>query len=197
MDQPLGAAVGNAIEMIECIEMLKTGSGPTDLKEVTIQLCAQMCEAAGKVRTIAEGRKLAMEKLSDGSAWKKFQQMVEFQGGTLRVIHDTSLFAKSPKRAEWKAPRRGFITKMDCEEIGRIVVDLGGGRKKASDAVDPSVGLIFHKKLGAKITAGETIVTAYLPDGLDIPAWEKRFFAAITISPQRKPVPKLILETLS
>ncbi len=156
MDQPLGNAVGNAIEMIECIEMLKTGSGPTDLKEVTIQLTAQMLEAAGKVRTVAEGRKLATEKLMDGSAWKKFQQMVEFQGGTLRVIHDTSLFAKAPKKAEWKAARRGYITKMDCEEIGRMIVDLGGGRKKTSDVVDSAIGFYFHKKLGAKVAAGSS-----------------------------------------
>ncbi len=197
MDQPLGNAVGNAIEIIECIEMLKTGSGPSDLKEVTIQLTAQMLEASGKVRTLAEGRKLATDRLTDGSAWKKFQQLVEFQGGSLRVIHDTTLFAKAPKMVEWKAPRRGFITKMNGEELGRMVVDLGGGRKKTSDVVDPTVGFYFQKKLGAKVAAGEPIVTAYLPDGLDIPAWEKRFHAAVTISPQRKPVPKLILETLT
>jgi pyrimidine-nucleoside phosphorylase len=197
MDQPLGNAVGNAIEMVECIEMLKTGSGPSDLKEVTIQLCAQMLDASKKVRSLSEGRKLALEKLADGSAWKKFQQMVEFQGGSLRVIHDPTLFAKSPKVAEWKAPRRGYITKMNCEELGRMVVDLGGGRKKTTDVVDPSVGLYFHKKLGAKLSAGDVIATAYLPDGLDVTAWEKRFLAALTISPQRKPVPKLVLETLS
>jgi thymidine phosphorylase len=197
MDQPLGNAVGNALEIIECIELMKTGSGPTDLKEVTIQLTAQMLEAAGKVRTVTEGRKLACERLADGSAWKKFQQMVEFQGGSSRVLHDTSLFAKPAKKTEWKAPRRGYVTKMDCEELGRMVVDLGGGRKKTSDLVDPAVGFLFHKKLGAKVAAGDPIATAYLPDGLDVSAWEKRFQAAITISPQRKPVPKLILETLS
>lgn len=197
MDQPLGNAVGNSLEIIECIEMLKTGSGPADLKEITLQLCAQMCEASGKVRTLAQGRKLAADRLADGTAWRKFQQMVEFQGGSLRVIHDPSLFAKAPKKAEWKSPRRGFITKMNCEELGRMVVDLGGGRKKASDPVDPAVGFVFHKKLGAKVAAGDPLVTAYLPDGLDISAWEKRFLAAVTISPQRKPVPKLIMETLS
>jgi pyrimidine-nucleoside phosphorylase len=197
MDQPLGNAVGNAIEMVECIDMLKTGSGPADLREVTIQLCAQMLDAAGKVRTLAEGRKLAIERLTDGSAWKKFQQMVEFQGGSLRVVHDTSLFPTAPKKVAWKAHRRGYITKMDCEEIGRIVVDLGGGRKKTTDTIDFAVGLIFHKKLGAKVSAGDSIATAHLPDGLDVVAWEKRFQAAVQISPQRKPVPKLILETLS
>ncbi len=196
MDQPLGNTVGNAIEIAECIEMLKTGSGATDLKEVTIQLCAQMLEAGGKVSTVAAGRKIASEKLADGSAWRKFQQMVEFQGGSLRVIHDPGQLPRAPVVVEWKAPKRGYITKMDCEEIGRIVVDLGGGRKKTSDVVDPGVGIHFHRKLGVKVATGETIATAYLPSGADPILWEKRFLAAIQINPQRKPVPKLILDTL-
>lgn len=196
MDQPLGNTVGNAIEIIECIEMLKTGTGASDLKEVTIQLCAQMLEAGGTVKTIAAGRKLATDKLMDGSAWKKFQQMVEFQGGSLQMIHHTTLFPQAPNKVEWKAGKRGYITKMNAEELGRMIVDLGGGRKKTADKIDPSVGFYFHKKLGAKVAAGDPIVTAYLPHGLDTPAWERRFQSAITISPQRKTVPKLIMETL-
>ncbi len=196
MDQPLGNTVGNAIEIAECIEMLKTGSGATDLKEVTIQLCAQMLEAGRKVSTIAAGRKLALEKLADGSAWRKFQQMVEFQGGSLAMIHDPKKLPSAPVVVEWKAPRRGYLTKMDSEEIGRIVVDLGGGRRKASDTVDPAVGIHFHKKLGAKLAPGDLIATGYLPRGADPVLWEKRFLATLKINPQRKPVPKLILETL-
>lgn len=196
MDQPLGNAVGNAIEIVECIEMMKTGSGAGDLKEVTIQLCAQMLETGGAVKTIAAGRKLATEKLADGSAWRKFQQMVELHGGSLKMINDSSLFPQAPNKVEWKAPKRGYITKMDTQEIGRMIVDLGGGRVKTSDKIDPSVGFYFNKKLGAKVSTGDSVVTAYLPHGLDNGAWEKRFQAAVTVSPQRKPVPKLIIETL-
>lgn len=196
MDQPLGNTVGNSIEIIECIEMLRTGTGASDLKEVTIQLCAQMLEAGGSVKSIAAGRKLAAEKLTDGSAWKKFQQMVEFQGGSLKMIHNPSLFSQAPNKVEWKAGKRGYITKMNGEELGRMIVDLGGGRKKTTDKIDPSVGFTFHKKLGAKVSSGDPIVTAYLPDGIDLEAWERRFHRAVTISPQRKPVPKLIMETL-
>jgi len=196
MDQPLGNTVGNAIEIVECIEMLKTGTGASDLKEVTIQLCAQMLEAGGTVKTIAAGRKLANEKLMDGSAWKKFQQMVEFQGGSLKMIHHTTLFPQAPNKVEWKAGKRGYITKMNAEELGRMIVDLGGGRKKTADKIDPSVGFYFHKKLGAKVAAGDSIVTAYLPHGIDTAAWERRFQSALTISLQRKSVPKLIMETL-
>jgi pyrimidine-nucleoside phosphorylase len=196
MDQPLGTAVGNGLEIVECIEMLRTGSGAPDLKEVTIQLCALMLEAGGLVRNVAAGRKLAAERLADGSAWKKFQQMVEFQGGSTRMLHDLSLFPKAAHVVEWKAMKRGFLTKMDNEEIGRMIIDLGGGRKKTSDTIDPSVGFVFHKKLGAKLVPGDSIVTAYLPKGADVRAWEKRFQAALQIGPQRKAVPKLILETL-
>jgi pyrimidine-nucleoside phosphorylase len=196
MDQPLGTAVGNGLEIVECIELLRTGSGAPDLKEVTIQLCALMLEAGGLVRNIATGRKLAGERLADGSAWKKFQQMVEFQGGRTRMLHDLTLFPKAAHVVEWKAMKRGFLTKMDNEEIGRMIIDLGGGRKKTSDAIDPSVGFVFHKKLGAKLAPGDAIVTAYLPKGADRLAWEKRFQAALQIGPQRKAVPKLILETL-
>jgi pyrimidine-nucleoside phosphorylase len=196
MDQPLGAAVGNGLEIVECIEMLKTGSGAPDLKEVTVQLCALMLEAGGKARNLAAGRKLALDRLADGSAWKKFQQMVEFQGGSVRMIHDPSLFPKAAHIVDWKASRRGYITKINNEEVGRMLVDLGGGRKKTSDSVDPSVGFVFHKKLGAKIAPGDPIVTAHLPKGADPATWEKRFQAALTIGPQRKAVPKLIMETL-
>jgi pyrimidine-nucleoside phosphorylase/thymidine phosphorylase len=196
MDQPLGCAVGNAIEMVECIEMLKSGTGPADLKEVTIQLCALMLEAGGVVRNVAAGRKLALERLADGSAWAKFQKLVEFQGGSLRPIHDPSLFARAPNVVEWKAPKRGYVVKMNCEEIGRMVVDIGGGRKKTTDAVDPAVGFYFHKKLGSKVAAGETLVTAHLPAGADFAALEKRFHAAVQIGSQRKPVPKLVIETI-
>lgn len=196
MDQPLGEAVGNALEVVECIEMMKTGTGPADLKEVTIQLCAHMLEAGGVVKNLAQGRKLATEKLQNGAAWKKFQEMVEFQGGSLKQIHDTSLLPKAPKVVEWKAPKKGHIVKMNAQEIGQILVDLGGGRKQTSDSVDPSVGLVFHKKLGAQVRSGDVMVTAHLPTGADAAAFEKRFLAAVEIRSERKAVPKLISDVL-
>ena len=196
MDQPLGFTVGNSLEIIECIEMLKTGTGALDLKEVTLQLCAHMLEAGGSVKTIAQGRKLAAEKLANGSAWRKFQEMVEAQGGSLPQIHATELFTPAPKVVEWKAPKKGYITRINTQEIGQMLVDLGGGRKKTTDRVDWSVGFVFHKKLGVKVSAGDVLVTAHLPDGINTGTWEKRFQSCIEIRTERKPVPKLIAEVL-
>ncbi len=196
MDQPLGYAVGNSLEVIECIEMMKTGTGALDLKEVTIQLCAHMLEAGGTVKTIAQGRKLAAENLANGAAWRKFQEMVEAQGGSLKQIHSTELFPKAHKIVQWKAHKKGYLIKINAQEIGQMLVDLGGGRKKTSDRVDPSVGFVFHKKLGALISSSDVLVTAHLPDGADVGAWEKRFQSALEIRSQRKTVPKLIAEVL-
>jgi pyrimidine-nucleoside phosphorylase len=196
MDQPLGFAVGNSLEVIECIEMMKTGTGALDLKEVTIQLCAHMLEAGGKVKTIAQGRKLAAQNLANGSAWRKFQEMVEAQGGSLKQIHSTELFPLAHKIVQWKSPKKGYIVKMDTHEIGQMLVDLGGGRKKTSDEVDPSVGFVFHKKLGALVSTHDVLVTAHLPSGVDVGAWEKRFQSTLEIRSQRKTVPKLIAEVL-
>lgn len=196
MDQPLGNTVGNALEVVECIEMMKTGTGALDLKEVTLQLCAHMLEAGKVVKTLAQGRKLALEKLQNGSAWKKFQEMVEFQGGSLKQIHDPSLLPRAARVVEWKAPKKGYLVGMNASEIGQMLVDLGGGRRKTSDSVDPSVGFVFHKKLGARVAAGDSIVTAHLPTGVDAGEYEKRFWAALEIRSERKAVPKLVADVI-
>jgi len=196
MDQPLGNSVGNALEVIECIEMMKTGTGALDLKEVTIQLCAHMLEAGKVVKTLAQGRKLALEKLQNGSAWKKFQEMVEFQGGSLKQIHDPSLLPRAARTVEWKAPKKGYLVQMNAQEIGQMLVDLGGGRRQTSDRVDPAVGFVFHKKLGARVVAGDSIVTAHLPTGADADEFEKRLWNAIEIRSERKSVPKLISDVI-
>lgn len=196
MDQPLGDAVGNTLEVLECIEMMKTGSGPADLKEITIQLCGHMLEVGGVVKTLAQGRKLALDNLSNGEAWKKFIAMIEKQGGDSHYLIDPTKFKKAPQIVKWKASKRGYISKINTLEIGQMLVELGGGRQKTSDKIDPTVGFIFHKKLGAKVQTGDVLVTAHLPQNANIDIWENRFQSTIEIRIDRKPVPKLILETL-
>jgi thymidine phosphorylase len=96
----------------------------------------------------------------------------------------------------WKAKKRGFVTEMDTEALGRLLVDLGGGRKKVTDSVDPGVGMIFHRKLGAKVQAGDPIVTAYIPEKARAEEVEAQLALAIEIKGARKAAPKLILEEL-
>lgn len=200
MNQPLGYAAGNAIEVAESIAILRNqkekdlSSG--DLREVTIQLCAHMLELGGLVKNLTDGRKLATRRLQDGSAWKIFQELVKIQGGSVEQILHPEKLPKAPQKATWVAVKRGYIGKMDTQEIGRILVDLGGGRKKASDPVDAGVGLIFHKKLGSRVNVGEPLVTVYASEKTDLTSLETRFKEAIEITGARKAVPKLILEVI-
>lgn len=201
MNQPLGYAAGNALEVKECIEILKDTKAlslsSADLKELTVQLCAHMLEMSGMVRKLSEGRKLAHSRLADGSAWKIFEKLTLAQGGDLNAISNPPFLAyTAPVQTQWTARRSGFIAKMNTENLGRILVELGGGRKKASDQVDPAVGLIFHKKLGARVKAGDAIVTVHSQKTTELAALEELFQQSIEITSVRKAVPELIFELL-
>jgi thymidine phosphorylase len=200
MDQPLGCSVGNALEVAECIGILKNQVNPDlcsgDLKELTIQLCAHMLHVGGVVRNVADGRKLAHTKLADGSAWKVFENLVVAQKGSVQQILNPRMLPHTAQTVVWKAKKRGYIAKMNTETIGKILVELGGGRKKASDPVDPAVGMIFHAKLGARVQNGSPIVTVHHSFGESsrLEELEEMFQDAIEITAARKPVPKLIFE---
>ena len=203
MSQPLGSAVGNSLEVIESIQILRNEKSPdsaSDVRELTIQLVAHMLELSGLVKNLTQGRKLALDRLTDGSAWKIFQDIVRLQGGDLKMIEHPSRLPIATQILTWKALKKGYITEMDTEALGRLLVELGGGRKQASDVVDPGVGLIFHRKLGAKVSLGEKLVTVYAAEktkNSELRELEQRFQAAVKISAARKAAPKLILEILS
>ena len=206
MNQPLGYAVGNSLEVLESIEILRNHEkqskdlNSADLKELTIQLCAHMLELGGIVKNLTEGRKLAHKKLIDGSAWNVFLELVKAQGGSVTQVMDPKKLPLSSRKLQWRAKKRGYISKMETEILGKILVELGGGRKKASDSVDPSVGLVFHRKLGSQVKVGDPIATVYVSSRQEqssLLALEEEFHAAIEISGARKPVPKLIFEVLN
>jgi pyrimidine-nucleoside phosphorylase len=204
MSQPLGYSAGNSLEILESIEVLRNErylkareTSSADFKELTVQLCAQMLDLAGVTKNLAQARKLAHQKLSDGSAWRLFQEMTRQQGGDVSQIEDPTKLPISRKTVTWTARKRGYIGKMDTEVMGRILVELGGGRKKASDVIDPSVGLLFHRKPGAAVKPSDPIATVYLPEReVPLGELEQQFHAAIEITGTRKPVPKLILEVM-
>src|SRR5207245_2757831 len=118
------------------------------------------------------------------------------QGGAVEQVLDPGKLPRAPHTTSWKARKRGFLSKMDTEALGRILVELGGGRKRASDTIDPGVGMIFHRKLGARVLAGDPLVTVHYSNPSAITSLEERFHAAVEISGVRKPVPKLILEQI-
>ncbi len=201
MNQPLGYAVGNAIEVRESIDILKNEKTKdlcsADLKALTVHLCAHMLEIGGVARSLSEGRKLAHLRLMDGSAWRVFQDLVQSQGGNLQQIQNATLLPEAPRKVIWTAPSCGYVAKIDTAEIGKLLIHLGGGRKKASDAVDPGVGIIFHRKLGNKVQEGDPLVTLHTQPHTDLSALESQFHQAFQIHVARKAVPKLIYEHYS
>lgn len=166
MSQPLGYAVGNALEVREAIEVLRCEKAPNglqsnDLTLLTLRLTAEMLRLGKLVKTLAQGEKLAFEKLHDGSAWSVFERMVAAQGGSLEAIHNPQKLPQATIVTELVAPQSGFVHEMDTENIGKTLVALGGGRKKSSDRVDPSVGMVFHHKIGSRVVRGDPLVTIH------------------------------------
>ncbi len=160
MDQPLGRAVGNALEVAECIDVLN-GKGPGDLRELCNDLSAWMFLLGNRVQTVDEGRKLAEQMISSGKAREKFREMIRLQGGNHGVMDDPNLLPQAKHTFEVKSPASGFVTGFMCEQIGTANVVLGGGRARKEDSVDPAVGIMIHKKVGDKVSAGDPLCTVY------------------------------------
>jgi pyrimidine-nucleoside phosphorylase len=160
MDQPLGSAVGNALEVAESVDVLR-GKGPADLRELCLVLSAWMFLLGKRVSTLDEGTKLAEQMISSGKALDKFREMIRLQGGNAAAIDDTSLLPHAGHQAVVASPASGFVTSMMVEQIGAAGVLLGGGRAKKEDSVDPAVGIMVHKKLGDKVSAGEALCTVH------------------------------------
>ena len=160
MDQPLGHAVGNALEVAECIEVLN-GQGPADLRELCLVLASWMLFLGRRVADLQEGQQLAGEMISSGKARDKFREMIRLQGGNASVIDDPGVLPRAKYQRDIASPVSGSVVEMMCEQIGTAGVLLGGGREKKEDSVDPSVGIIVHKKLGDRVVAGEALCTMH------------------------------------
>jgi pyrimidine-nucleoside phosphorylase len=160
MDQPLGRAVGNALEVREVIETLQ-GDGPQDLVEVSLALGAHMLCLAQKVSTVDEGWALLQDKISSGEGLNRFGAMIEAQGGDPRVVKDLSLIPQASCIRPVISRKEGYLTAVDTEEVGRIAMGLGAGRVVKEATIDPAVGLIINKKIGDRISFGDTLGQVY------------------------------------
>ena len=157
MDTPLGHNIGNSLEVIESMEVLK-GRGPADLTEVCLALAGQMLVLAGK-GSPAACRAMAKAAIADGSAFAKCKEMFAAQGGDVRVLEDYSLFAQPAARYDLLADADGYIAENDAEKIGTASVLLGAGREKKGDALDYAAGIILHKKRGDRVRRGDVLAT--------------------------------------
>ena len=160
MDQPLGLYAGNSLEVVEVLEVLG-GEGPKDLVELCHELAAWMFLLGDRVKTVVEGRHLSKQLIASGKALEKFREMVGLQGGDPRSIDDPGRLPKAQRTLDVTSPNAGFVTAIQCEQTGVACVILGGGRERKEDSVDPSVGLIFHKKVGDQVDAGEALCTVH------------------------------------
>lgn len=190
MDIPLGYNIGNSLEVIEAVETLR-GRGPKDLTEVCIQLSANMLYLAGK-GSIEECIHLANRAIEDGSAYNKFIEMVEAQGGDSNVIKDVDKFEKSKYVFEVKSEYSGYIHSMDTESLGMASVMLGAGRETKDSIIDFSAGIIINKKYGEYTEAGEVLATMYANDESLFEVAAKKYLEAIEIKNTRPEIKPLI-----
>jgi pyrimidine-nucleoside phosphorylase len=163
MDQPLGCMIGNALEVVEVVDILR-GGGPEDLRELCLELAGWMLHLGGVSATVAEGKERSGNLISSGKALERFRQMVELQGGNPRVIDDAKKLPQAQHTMTLASGRSGLVASVECEQIGTACVVLGGGRERKEDAVDPAVGIVLHKKVGDTVTAGEPLATIHYND---------------------------------
>ncbi len=163
MNQPLGGAVGNALEMIEAIDMLRGGS-PADYREHCYHVAAHVLVAGQRAKTLEEGRSMAEKAVSDGSALEALRVLVQAQGGDVSYVDDVSKFERAKYVEVVNAPRSGFISQVHARIVGEASVALGAGRAKKSDSIDHAVGFIIHKKVGDQVQEGEPLFEVHAND---------------------------------
>lgn len=160
MSQPLGFAIGNALEVKEAIETLQ-GKGPKDLTELVLTLGSQMVILAGKAKTSEEAKEMLLDVIHSGKALAKFKEFLANQGGDASIVDDLTKLPQAKYKIELPAKQSGYISRMVADEIGVASMILGAGRATKEDVIDLAVGLVLHKKVGDKVEEGESILTIY------------------------------------
>ena len=187
MDQPLGYAVGNALEVREAIETLK-GNGPEDFVELCMTLGSYMLVAGGKAADQEAAERILREVIANGSALEKLAEFVAAQGGDRELVYHPERLPQASIAQEIESPADGYIQRIVCDEIGICSLLLGGGRETKESEIDLSVGLVLHRKVGDAVKKGETLATIYANDQAKLDAARERFLRAYTID--RNPVEK-------
>ncbi len=193
MDQPLGNAIGNNLEVIEAIHTLK-GNGPKDLYDLCLSLGSKLLLLAKKVDTEAKGKEMLIEVIKSGKAYEKFIELVETQYGDIEEIKNTDLFPRTEYIIEVKSDKEGYVNKINAEEIGKCALQLGAGRETLDSVIDLSAGLILNKKIDDFVEKGETLVyihTNNMEKGKQV---EKDLLDIYIIGEKNKEAQKLIID---
>ncbi|MEO8260662.1 MAG: thymidine phosphorylase [Acidobacteriota bacterium] len=184
MDAPLGRAVGNALEVIECIEVLK-GDGPADVTDLSVALAARMLVLARIADDLADGERRLRAAIASGAGLERFRRIIEQQGGDPHVVDDYGRLPTAPERSLVESPRAGFLTWLDAELIGRASVRLGAGRDRIGQPIDTAVGITVLRKPGDELRAGDPVLDLYYRDRSRLEDAMQLVHEAIQIGDQR------------
>ncbi len=181
MNQPLGYAVGNALELREAIDTLH-GNGPEDFYEHCMEIASHMLVIGGKVQDLREGRDLAEEALREGRAWQQFRTLVKAQGGDVSMVDQPHKLPKATYIEEVYATQEGYISAIHAREVGETSVDLGAGRAKKGDSIDHAVGIVIQHKVGDYVRKGDLLFTIHANNYSKLAQAKERLLAAHTWS---------------
>jgi pyrimidine-nucleoside phosphorylase len=195
MNQPLGYAIGNALEVMEVSQTLQK-AGPADLTRLSLELAARMIYLGRIVPSLDDARKLAEDKLMDGSAYRKFKQVVQAQGGNPQALDKFELLPNATGMREIVTPRAGFVSAIMAEDIGRASTMMGAGRSRKEDQIDPAVGVILEVKVGEKVDAGSVLCRLYYTSEENLDEAAELVEDAFRISGSRPDERELILEVV-
>jgi len=195
MNQPLGYAIGNALEIMEASQTLQN-AGPADLTKLSLELAARMIFLGKKSETLEEARRIAEKHLVDGSGYKKLKQVVAAQGGNPQALDKFELLPNATGMREVSSPRGGYVTAIEAEDIGIASNMIGAGRDKKEDSIDPAVGIILEVKTGEKVDAGSVLCRLYYTKEDRVDEAADMVEDAFRISGQKPEERELILEVV-
>jgi pyrimidine-nucleoside phosphorylase/thymidine phosphorylase len=196
MDQPLGCAVGNAVEVAESVDCLK-GAGPHDLVSLSIELAAEMVLLGGRAGSLEEARAACRQTIADGSACERFRRMVEQQGGDPRVLDDPTLLPQPRRKVVVKSQKNGYVRSLAARPIGHATMLLGAGRARMDSGVDHAVGVIAHKKVGDSVRVDEPLCTLLVSDESRLQEALTLIVDAYAIAAEPTPLQPLVVERIA
>ncbi|HEV3146292.1 MAG TPA: thymidine phosphorylase, partial [Gemmataceae bacterium] len=196
MDVPLGRAVGNSLEVIECLETLK-GRGPPDLETLSVALAARMLRLGCGADNDQEAESKIRAALGSGRGLEKFRDIIAQQGGDARVVDDYSRLPSAPERTTFPASRSGYVSRLDAELIGRATMVLGAGRDRVEDVIDPGVGAKMIVQTGDAVRAGDAVVELHYRDSSRLSTAMELLSKACQIADEPPAPQELILQTIA
>jgi pyrimidine-nucleoside phosphorylase len=196
MEQPLGMAVGNALEVHEAIQSLQ-GNGPDDLREVAFELGSNLLQMTRRAASREEARQLLSQAMTNGTALEKFRAFIANQGGDPEVVDRPELLPQAPARMSLLSPADGYVSAIDAEVVGRASVELGAGRKTKGEPINPSVGFMLQRKVGAPVRRGDVLAAIYAASDDAAAHVATSLREAFTLSAEPVTAPPVIIETVT